>query len=55
MLEELGVSKAEYHLELCEGNNARVTVLFDTYTASTLPAEGALVYLLMDGIKSNSY
>jgi hypothetical protein len=52
MLEKLGVSKAEYHLQLCKDNKVRVTVMFNT---STLPVEGAPVYLSMSGIESDNY
>jgi hypothetical protein len=52
MLETLGVSKAEYRLHLCEDNKVRVTVMFNT---STLPVEGAPVYLSMSGTESESY
>lgn len=52
MLEQLGVSKAEYRLHMCEGSKVCVTVLFNT---STLPVEGAPVYLSMFGIESESY
>lgn len=52
MLEQLGVSKAEYRLHMCEGSKVCVTVLFNT---STLPVEGAPVYLSIFGIESESY
>lgn len=52
MLEKLGVSKAEYHLHLCEDNKVRVTFMFNM---ATLPMEGAPVYLSMSGIESESY
>uniref|UniRef100_A0ACD6AJZ2 Uncharacterized protein n=1 Tax=Avena sativa TaxID=4498 RepID=A0ACD6AJZ2_AVESA len=52
MLQELGISKAEYHLELCDDGEVRVTVQFNT---STLPAEGSPVYISVAGIKSRSY
>lgn len=52
ILQELSVSKPEYHLELCENSEVRVTILFNT---STLHGEGSPMYLSMTGTKSRSY
>ena len=52
MLEELGLHEAEYHLEMCEDGEFRVTVRFRT---SAVPLEGSSVYLSITGVKSSSY
>lgn len=52
MLQELGVSKGAYHIELCEENEVRVSMLFN---ASMLPLEGSPVYILMSRIQSKDY
>uniref|UniRef100_A0ACD5XF65 Uncharacterized protein n=2 Tax=Avena sativa TaxID=4498 RepID=A0ACD5XF65_AVESA len=51
-LQQLGLSKAEYHLELCENNEVHMTILFNT---STLREQVSTVYVSVSGIKSRSY
>jgi hypothetical protein len=52
MLQELGLSKAEYRLEFCEDNKVRMTILFNT---STLPNGNSPTYITVYGIRSRSY
>jgi hypothetical protein len=52
MLQELGLSKAEYRLEFCEDNKVRMTILFNT---STLPYGNSPTYITIYGIRSRSY
>lgn len=52
MLQDLGLSKAEYHFELCDNNTVRATVLFNT---APLPLQGATIYTKVSGIQSTDY
>jgi hypothetical protein len=52
MLQELGISKGAYHIELCEEKEVSVTMLFN---ASMLPLEGSPVYISMPRIQSKDY
>jgi hypothetical protein len=51
-LQELGLSKATYRLDMCEDSKVQITILFDT---STLPKEDTPQYLTFSGIKCRSY
>lgn len=52
MLQDLGLSKAEYHFELCENSGVRMTVLFNT---APLSLDGATIYTRISGTQSTNY